>query len=127
MAKVSRLEVIETGSRRRWTLEEKLRIIEDSYRGARLVSSTARRHGLSANQLFVWRRLHREGKLAGRAEAPGFVPAIVSRDGAMAAKSDGFGGRIEIVLSEPRRLIVDAEVNAAALTRIVSALGGGSR
>jgi transposase len=122
MAKVSRLEVIETGARRRWTPEEKLRIVEESFRGPRLVSSTARRHGLSANQLFVWRRLYREGKLAGGEEAPGFVPAVLSRDGPTASGSAG-RGRIEIVLSEPRRLIVDGAVDANALARIVSMLG----
>jgi transposase len=121
MAKVSRLEVIETGARRRWTLEEKLRIIEESYRGPRLVSSTARRHGLSVNQLFVWRRLYREGKLG--EEGPGFVPAVVSADGAMACNPQAGRGRIEIILSEPRRLIVDGEVDGDALARLVSALG----
>lgn len=123
VSKVSRIEVIETGARRRWTPEEKLRIVEESYRGPRLVSATARRHGLSANQLFVWRRLLREGRLAGGEGSPRFVPAIVSPDDATASRSAG-RGRIEIVLSEPRRLIVDGAVDANVLTRIVSVLGG---
>src|ERR1700722_8200944 len=37
-SKVSRLEVVSTGARRRWTLEEKQRIVAESYGGARLVS-----------------------------------------------------------------------------------------
>src|SRR5271165_6080361 len=64
-SKVSRLEVVSTGARRRWTLEEKQRIIAESYGGPRLVSVTARRNGLSAGQLFTWRRLAREGRLHG--------------------------------------------------------------
>ncbi len=40
MPKVSRLEVIETGARRRWTLEEKRRIVAESDRGTRQVSAT---------------------------------------------------------------------------------------
>jgi len=51
MSKVARLEVISSGARRRWTLEEKHRIVAESYAGARLVSATARRNGLSASQL----------------------------------------------------------------------------
>ncbi len=61
MSKVSRLEVIETGARRRWSVEEKLRILAESERGARQVSATARRYGLSKSQLFIWRRLARQG------------------------------------------------------------------
>src|SRR5712671_6444056 len=56
MPQVSRLEVIATGARRRWTLEEKQRIVAESYGGPRLVSVTARRNWLSASQLFTWRR-----------------------------------------------------------------------
>ncbi|WP_420921490.1 transposase [Bradyrhizobium elkanii] len=73
MPKVSRLEVVSTGARRRWTLEEKQRIVTESYGGPRLVSVTARRNGLSTSQLFTWRRLAREGKLSGDA-APVLVP-----------------------------------------------------
>jgi len=62
MPKVSRLEVISTGARRRWTLAEKQRIVAESYDGHRQVSATARRNGLSASQLFTWRRLAREGR-----------------------------------------------------------------
>jgi len=63
MPKVSRLDVISTGARRRWTLEEKQRIVAESYDGPRFVSATARRNGLSASQLFAWRRLAERGGL----------------------------------------------------------------
>src|ERR1700675_4345473 len=72
-SKVSRLEVVSTGARRRWTLEEKQRIVAESYGGPRLVSVTARR--MSASQLFTWRRLAREDRLSGDA-----VPALVPVD-----------------------------------------------
>ena len=39
-----RLEVVETGRRRRWSIEEKLRIVSESLSGPRLASATARRH-----------------------------------------------------------------------------------
>ncbi len=123
MSKVSRLEVIETGARRRWTLEEKLRIVAESFCGPRLVSAVARRHGLSANQLFVWRRLYREGKLGAAEDGPGFVPAIIAPEPATSAASNvARSGRIEIVLSEPRRLIVESAVDVEALERIAAAL-----
>src|SRR5882757_6555326 len=72
-SKVSRLEVVSTGARRRWTLEEKQRIVVERYGGPRLVSVTARRNGLSASQLFTWRRLTREGRLSGEPCRPLFL------------------------------------------------------
>jgi hypothetical protein len=54
---VSRLEVVEVGRRRRWSDAEKLRIVAESMAGRRLVSATARRHGISRSQLYTWRRL----------------------------------------------------------------------
>jgi hypothetical protein len=47
---VSRLEVVKTGRRRRWSEEDKVRIVAESYAGRRQVASSARRHGLSRPQ-----------------------------------------------------------------------------
>ena len=57
-----RIEVI-TGSarRRRWSTEQKLRIIEESFAPGETVSSVARRNGVAPNLLFRWRRLMNEG------------------------------------------------------------------
>jgi transposase-like protein len=41
MPKISRLDVISTGARRRWTLAEKQRIVAESYDGRRQVSAVA--------------------------------------------------------------------------------------
>ena len=60
-----RIEVI-TGNqrRRRWTTEQKLRIIEESYEPGTTVSEVARRHGVAANLLFRWRKLLADGGAA---------------------------------------------------------------
>src|SRR3954462_6958008 len=81
MPKVSTLEVIETGARRRWTPEEKRRIVAESFSAPRVGSATARRHRLSTSQLYTWRRQVREGELIGENEEPGFVPAMWRRTG----------------------------------------------
>src|SRR5437763_2178055 len=80
MPKMSLLEVISTGARRRWPLMEKQRIVAESYGAPRLVSATARRNGLSASQLFTWHRLAHEGRLVEADEAATFAPAIISRE-----------------------------------------------
>ncbi len=115
--KVSRLEVIATGSRRRWTADEKQRIVAESLSAPRNVSATARRHGLSAGQLFTWRRLAREGKLMSASEMTPFVPAVVA-----CGDSPAGGGRMEIVISGGRRVIVGSDVDPAALRRVLDVL-----
>ena len=137
MRQISRLEVIATGARRRWTLEEKQRIVAESFRARRNVSATARRHGLSNSQLFTWRRLAREGKLVVEDDAAGFVPAVVAPELRIpdapsepgpesllpqADRKARAGGRMEIVLSGARRVIVGSDVDAAALMRVIDAL-----
>jgi transposase len=44
---VERLDVVETGRRRRWADDEKLEIVAESMETARAISSTARRYGIS--------------------------------------------------------------------------------
>ena len=102
MPKVSRLEVISTGARRRWTLGEKQRIVAESHDGRRLVSATARRNGLSASQLFNWRRLAREGRLVEADEATTFAPAIISREPSTSSSSSP--ERLEAVENSPSSL-----------------------
>lgn len=60
-----RIEVI-TGvaRRRRWSAEQKLRIVEESFTTGESVSVVARRHGVAPNLLFRWRRLMSEGGAA---------------------------------------------------------------
>jgi transposase len=117
---VDRLEVVETGRRRRWSEEEKLRIIAESLSGPRLVSATARRHGISTSLLFTWRREHRRGTLTSRPVDAGFVPAVVVPD--VRPAMPPVSGRIEIVLANKRRVIVDAGVDIVVLSQLVEAL-----
>lgn len=118
---VQRLEVVETGRRRRWSEDEKLRIVAESFNGPRLVSATARRYGISPSLLYTWRRAFRAERIEAEDLAPGFVPAMIipeMRPGAGTALT----GRVEIVIAKGRRIIVDAEVDAAALARVVEVL-----
>ena len=56
---VRRVEVFTgTGRRRRWTPEQKALIVAETYESGETVSAVARRHGLTAQQLFTWRRAH---------------------------------------------------------------------
>jgi transposase len=125
---VSRLEVIETGRRRRWSEDEKLRIVAESYAGPRRVASTARRHGISRSLLTTWRRAWRAG-LLGAHEVPGFSPVMVSPDPSPLATPghevrSAVPGRMEIELANGRRVTVGADVDGEALARVLAALEG---
>src|SRR3954454_20771458 len=55
--RAERVEVITpVQRRRRWSTEEKVRIVEETYLPGNSVSLVARRHGIAGNQLFTWRR-----------------------------------------------------------------------
>jgi len=99
------------GRRRNWTPENKARIVAASATGEESVCAVARRHGLSPQQLFGWRRQAREAASAeAGAGAPMFVPAVVEsatpvaaaaassqrHDRRRAGKAEGVGGIIEV-------------------------------
>lgn len=54
-------EVVPGNQRRRWSLTEKLRIVEESFQPGLSVSFVARKHGVAPNLLFRWRKLMSEG------------------------------------------------------------------
>jgi transposase len=118
---VQRLEVIETGRRRRWTPEAKLRIVEESYAGPRLASATARRHGISGSLLFAWRKAFREGRLTDQ-EPPGFAPAVILEEDRAASPPPTARGRIEVVTRTGYQVIVDGAVDRHALVRVLDVL-----
>jgi transposase len=125
MSKVSRLEVIQTGARRRWSTEEKRRIVAESEGGLRQVSATARRYGLRPSQLFNWRRLARDGRLGGSEEAVAFAQGVIACDRAAdrpTLSAAASASRLEIVLADAVRLIVDEDVDADALARLLGAI-----
>ena len=72
---VRRIEVFTgAGRRRSWSAAEKAAIVAESYGAGDTVCAVARRHGLTPQQLFGWRRLARQSAMA---SPPMFVPAVV--------------------------------------------------
>jgi len=127
-----RVEVLDgVERRRRWSREDKARIVEDTLAPGAKVSEVARRHGISASLVFTWRRQSR----ANQEPAP-VVPrfaavriADASTEAGNLTTSEqprpGPGGRsglIEIHLGGGRRVRVDASVDAAALARVLDVL-----
>ena len=121
---IERLEVVETGRRRRWSEEEKLRIVLESLETARAISSTARRHGISRSLLMTWRRALRSEPMArDLQQQTGFAQAMVAAAEPVPAEpSAPASSRMVIEIGKDRRVIVDAGVDAAALARVLAIL-----
>ena len=62
------------GRRRRWTEEQKGRIVAESYRAGAIVSEVARRYEISPQHLFAWRKAARAGLLTHRPRANDEMP-----------------------------------------------------
>ena len=77
--------------RRRWTPEEKLRMVEETFLPGNSVSRVARMHGVAPNQLFSWRRQAASGALTATRAGGEVVPASEYRalEGARAAAHAG--------------------------------------
>jgi transposase len=114
---------IAPGARRRrsWTRDEKRRIVDESLEDGASIAEVARRHELNANLLFTWRR-----KMGVEpSEQPGpmeIVPVTIARGLAADEHGPDAVGQMEIVLSEGDRILVWADVETAALSRVLKAL-----
>ncbi len=127
-AQVGRIEVVDTGRRRRWSEDEKLKIVLESLQAPRQVSATARRHGISRSQLLQWRRAFRTERTGPVEQQIGFVPAVVTAESEPPvlplAKLAG-GGAMEIEFASGARMRITGAVDATMLTAAVAALSGG--
>jgi transposase len=136
-----RIEVI-TGQRRRrrWTAEEKARIVSESFEEGANISEVARRNGIVRGLLTVWR--HKFTAAAG-VKTGGFVPVRIDSESGpvtagelgglgaahtrlleLASPSAKLCGVIEIEVSGAR-IRVEPGVDEATLSTVLSALRGG--
>jgi len=113
--------------RRRWSRDDKMRIIEETLAPGAVVTEIARRHGIATSLVFTWRRRARLATVASAGarlvpvqvataesvqsiEAPAAIPARKRR------------GVIEIELGDGKRVSVDENVDADALGRVLDVL-----
>ncbi|MGO4728343.1 MULTISPECIES: IS66-like element accessory protein TnpA [unclassified Inquilinus] len=111
--------------RRRWSTEEKLRVLAQSMAPGSSPSLACRMHGIGTGQLSTWRKQFRSGELTG------FVPVSVMADAALPEPTavpdlaDGVPtavGAIEVELPSGVKLRVTGDVGEAVLRRVLSAL-----
>ena len=120
-----RMEVLTRPERRRrWSDEEKLRIVREALEPGVRYADVARRHDISAPQLYQWRVALREGRLADPgADLAGFIE-VRPDESAAASLSLGGTGRalIEVVMIGGRVLRAPASLPCAELRRLIRAV-----
>ena len=116
-----RVEVVEVGRRRRWSVEEKLRIVADSELAGAVPAEVARRYGISTGLLYTWKRMA-QGRPARSAGSVALVPVHVAEPAPPPRGRPPRAARLEIGLPGGIRLKVDCGVDPEALAAIVGVL-----
>jgi transposase len=125
---IGRLEVVDTGRRRRWSEDEKLKIVLESLRAPRQVSATARRYGISRTLLLQWRRSFRVEQKGAAEQQIGFIPAmVVPQSETEVAGRAGLagGGAIEIEFATGARMRITGAVDKATVAAAIATLADG--
>jgi transposase len=91
--------------RRRWSREEKLRIVAESAQPGRTTSQVARDHGIAPGQLFIWRRQLLSEAIASGVVGDGFA-AVEIANGAAASAGLAMGGERAIEIRLPNGIVM---------------------
>jgi transposase len=133
----ARTEIIsQVERRRRWSVEEKVRLLEATMQPGASVASVADRHGVSRSLLFLWRKQAKAGLMPGvtplsPAGAPIFAPVVVAAAPPSMGKptprpqrktAARAGCLVEISLSNGRALKADEGIAPERLAALVAAL-----
>ena len=126
--------------RRRWSDEEKLQLVSEACQPGNSVSQVARQRGISASQLFGWRRQAlAKGLITDNRSAPSSAPALTfspievveeearpdAREEVRPArrrKAARTSGTIEIALKSGDQVRVEGSADVGLVARIISAL-----
>jgi transposase len=127
-----RLEIFTgAGRRRTWTTAEKAAIVAETYEDGVRTSDVARRHGLTPQQLFGWRRAAcRRGDH--EIEAPTFAPVVLDAPSGVSLLDAG--DKTPTIEARPHSIELEVEgssvwiwrgADPAMVTTIIAALKAG--
>ena len=123
--------------RRMRSNEEKRRIVAETMAPGASLAAVAFKHGVNANLLFSWRRLHQRGLLAQSREPAQLLPVAVTAPSAPSQQprpvkrvgrseiSHSQAGSIEIELPGRAVIRLHAQIDPMVLEAVLSALRAG--
>jgi len=114
--------------RRRWSVEEKLRILGRCAEPGAMPSLVCREHGIGTGQLYTWRKQFRSGELTGFAPVT-VTPAFdqlaepeIPVEAASPILAPAAAGIIEVELPSGVKLRLTGDIAEALLRRVLAAL-----
>src|SRR3954452_22949821 len=119
--RMGRVEIFQGRARRRWSEDDKRRLVAETLAPGETVHGVARRRGLSTSQLFTWRkRLRAEAGFPPPAPGvPGFAAVAIAPVPAVAGEAGVTHGQFAVMLARAQR------VRIAGLVGDVAGGGGG--
>lgn len=117
--------------RRRWSQDDKARIVEETLAPGAKVTAVAHRNGVAASLVFTWRRQARTSEQVVPSFAPVHIAATEAEETSKLLPAGDSRGRsvvaariglIEIDLGNRRCIRVDAHVDREALARVLDVL-----
>lgn len=115
--------------RRRWSVEEKLRIVAECDEPGAVLRAVAARYDVYPNLLRTWRRQARQGQLRAD-QSLRLIPVQVAEAPVLVAEASpslsakNRPGTVEIALPNGWRVSVGNDVTLTALRRVMSVLRG---
>jgi len=103
------------------SLARKREVVQASLRPGASVAALARDYGINANQVWAWRKLYSEGRLAGEANTAAVVAVDVVAVPETAPAVHAAPGCLEITIG-PSRLCVTGNIDPLLLTTAIAAL-----
>ena len=115
--------------RRRRSVEERRLIVEETLEAGSSVARVAMKHGVNANQVFKWRRLHEAGRLGPRAAREvQLLPVRVAEEQELPRRQDpsaapaASSGSIHIELPGSVRISLEGHVDPAMVRAVLQSL-----
>ena len=121
------VEIFRGQARRRWSEEDKRRLVAETLGPGETVHGVARRRGVSPSQLFAWRKRFRPeiGRPAPAPRVPGFAAvAIAPPVSTMGDTPEAPSGLIEVELAGGDRVRISGAADPAVVVAALRALAG---
>jgi transposase len=118
------VEIYRGQARRRWSEEDKRRLVAETLAPGETVHGVARRRGVSPSQLFAWRKLFWAGveRTVPTARVPGFAAVAIAPAGVPPVDEAPPSGLIEIELAGGDRVRLSGAADPALAEAVLRAL-----
>jgi transposase len=123
---MGRVEIFQGRARRRWSEDDKRRLVAETFAPGETVHGVARRRGVSTSQLFTWRkRLRTEaGFPPSPSGVPGFAAVAIAPVPPLAGEAEAPPGLIEVELAGGDRVRITGPADPAVVAAALRALAG---